>query len=115
MWWQTSDWRMRLENASPAELREALLALRPERDQLSLQVAQFEADAKNPPAPIPMHIVCPICKARHIDEGEFATKVHHTHSCQKCGLTWRPAVVPTVGVQFLPGFKNGVICNKSKP
>ena len=22
------------------------------------------------------------------------------------GLTWRPSVVPTVGVQFLPGFKN---------
>ena len=38
---------------------------------------------------------------------EFATKPHHTHSCQECGLTWRPAIGPTVGVQFLPGFKNG--------
>jgi hypothetical protein len=56
--------------------------------------------------PIPMLIWCPMCCARHIDEGEFATKVHHTHSCQACGLTWRPAVVPTVGVQYLPGFKN---------
>lgn len=56
--------------------------------------------------PIPMILTCPACSARHIDEGVFATKVHHTHSCQKCGLTWRPAVVPTVGVQFLPGFKN---------
>lgn len=55
--------------------------------------------------PIPMVLHCPECRTRHIDEGDFATKVHHTHSCQGCGLTWRPAVVPTVGVQFLPGFK----------
>lgn len=39
-------------------------------------------------------------------DGEFATKPHHTHSCQFCGLTWRPAVVCTVGVRFLPGFRN---------
>lgn len=57
--------------------------------------------------PIPMFLTCPMCSARHIDEGEFATKPHHTHACQGCGLTWRPAIVPTVGVRFLPGFKNG--------
>lgn len=57
-------------------------------------------------APIPMFLTCPICCARHIDEGEFATKPHHTHACQSCGLTWRPAIQATVGVQFLPGFKN---------
>ncbi len=56
--------------------------------------------------PVPMLLHCPVCYARHIDEGEFATKPHHTHACQTCGMTWRPAVVPTVGVQFLPGFKN---------
>jgi predicted RNA-binding Zn-ribbon protein involved in translation (DUF1610 family) len=56
--------------------------------------------------PIPMFLTCPKCNARHIDEGAFATKPHHTHSCQECGMTWRPAVVPTVGVSFLPGFKN---------
>lgn len=56
--------------------------------------------------PIPMRISCPECRVLHIDEGEFATKPHHTHSCQNCGLTWRPAVVHTVGVRFLPGFKN---------
>lgn len=56
--------------------------------------------------PIPMRITCPECRLLHIDEGEFATKPHHTHSCQGCGLTWRPAVVHTVGVRFLPGFKN---------
>jgi hypothetical protein len=57
-------------------------------------------------APIPLRLNCPTCGALHIDEGEFATKPHHTHSCQSCGMTWRPAVAPTVGVQFLPGFKN---------
>ncbi len=57
--------------------------------------------------PVPMLLHCPLCNARHIDEGEFATtKVHHTHACQHCGHVWRPAIVPTVGVQFLPGFKS---------
>lgn len=56
--------------------------------------------------PIPMLLVCPACKKRHLDEGEFSTKPHHTHACQYCGTVWRPAIVPTVGVQFLPGFKN---------
>lgn len=64
-----------------------------------------------PPAPIPQPIAmllwCPLCGGRHIDEGEFATKSHHSHACQHCGHVWRPAIVPTVGVQFLPGFKNG--------
>ena len=63
--------------------------------------------ADEQPKSIPMFLTCPICCARHIDAGIFATKPHHTHSCQNCGLTWRPAVEPTVGVQFLPGFKDG--------
>lgn len=61
----------------------------------------------NANVPIPMRLPCPECGTLHIDEGEFATtKWHHTHSCQECGLTWRPAVVHTVGVRFLPGFRN---------
>ena len=56
--------------------------------------------------PIPMLLWCPFCGQRHIDRFEFATRVHHTHACQHCGGVWRPAVVPTVGVQFLPGFKD---------
>src|SRR4051812_46925725 len=24
---------------------------------------------------------CPNCSKRHIDEGEFATRMHHTHRC----------------------------------
>jgi len=57
--------------------------------------------------PIPMILTCPSCGERHIDEGAFASKRHHTHACQACGMVWRPAVVATVGVRFLPGFKNG--------
>ena len=53
-----------------------------------------------------MLLWCPCCHARHIDEGQFALKPHHTHACQTCGHVWRPALVYTVGVQFLPGFKN---------
>lgn len=73
--------------------------------QLQVKIFQLEEAAKRP---IPLIITCPAptCGARHIDEGEWAIRVHHTHSCQKCGMTWRPAVVPTVGVRFLPGFKN---------
>ena len=56
--------------------------------------------------PIPMLLWCPECRARHLDVGEFATRPHHTHACQQCGHVWRPAIVHTVGVQFLPGFKN---------
>ncbi len=56
---------------------------------------------------IPMLLWCPECGTRHIDVGEFATKIHHTHACQSCGHVWRPAIVPTCGVKFLPGFRNG--------
>lgn len=56
--------------------------------------------------PIPIILHCPICQKRHIDTGDYATKPHHTHACQRCGHIWRPAIVPTVGVRFLPGCKN---------
>ncbi len=56
--------------------------------------------------PIPMLLWCPMCKGRHVDVGEYAEKPHHTHACQECGTVWRPAIVATVGVSFLPGFKN---------
>lgn len=55
-------------------------------------------------APIPMLLACPVCHARHIDEGVYATKPHRTHVCQSCGMVWRPALVHTVGVDFLPGY-----------
>lgn len=77
-------------------------------------------DVKDPPV-ISMILTCPglvnldpndpaspliPCGARHIDKGAFATKAHHTHSCQRCGHTWRPAKEYTRGVHFIPGFKD---------
>lgn len=59
-----------------------------------------------PTKPIPMRLICEGCGELHIDEGEFETYPHTTHVCQHCGLTWKPAKVPTVGVRFLPGYKN---------
>lgn len=56
--------------------------------------------------PIPMLLWCPACHRRHYDEGEFESLPHHTHACQSCGVVWRPALVATVGVRFLPGFRN---------
>ena len=67
-----------------------------------LLVAGSEGTTK----PVPMILHCLECSTRHIDAGEFATKPHHTHACQRCGFVWRPAIVHTVGVQFLPGFKD---------
>lgn len=55
---------------------------------------------------VPMLLWCPACHARHVDTGEFMEKPHHTHACQSCGLAWRPAIIATVGVQFLPEFKS---------
>lgn len=54
-----------------------------------------------------MRIPCPLCSTIHVDEGEWFSKAHHTHACQHCGNVWRPAIINTTGVQFLPGFKNG--------
>ncbi len=87
-----------LEERVPALVAEAA-------DNLALLARGVELFGEEP-APVPMFLTCPKCNARHIDEGDFAMKRHHTHSCQACGLTWRPAVAPTVGVAFLPGFKN---------
>lgn len=57
-------------------------------------------------APIDMLLWCPGCGERHVDEGAFVDKAHHTHACQTCGMCWRPAVVATRGVLILPGFKS---------
>lgn len=60
----------------------------------------------DPHAAVPMILFCPNGH-RHIDEQAFAEVPHHTHACQECGIVWRPALVNTHGVRFLPGFKNG--------
>jgi hypothetical protein len=84
-------------NTKAADLRVALIAA------IRRHVAASVAAERGP---IQMFLTCPFCRERHIDRGEFATKPHHTHACQGCGLAWRPAIGPTVGVEFLPGFKD---------
>lgn len=64
------------------------------------------SDNPNLVEPIPMLLWCPMCHKRHIDKGAFISKLHHTHACQYCGNVWRPAVINTVEVEFLPGFKD---------
>ncbi len=68
--------------------------------------ADLETDVERLSKPLELRLCCEHCGELHIDEGEFEHKVHHTHSCQHCGATWRPAVEPTKGVRFLRGFKN---------
>lgn len=53
------------------------------------------------PSPIPMLLACPVCHTRHVDEGEWSTRPHRTHLCSRCGATWQPALVHTVGVTAL--------------
>ena len=63
-------------------------------------------DGPSEPAPIPMLLWCPECHARHVDEGVMARRPHRTHACQTCGMQWKPALVATAGVQFLPGCRD---------
>lgn len=98
-----------MENRGLAHANElVLLTLKEEkRDMMGEEKLKTgKADEETTSAPIPIILHCPECGERHIDKGRFSTHPHHTHSCQHCGLTWRPAVVATVGVQFLPGFKD---------
>lgn len=86
---------------------EAAFRLRGYGDTKSLGASSFLDDVIEivRSVPVPMRLHCPECRMLHIDV-EFATKPHHTHACQSCGNVWRPAIVPTVGVRFLPGFKD---------
>ncbi len=68
-------------------------------------IAGERAMAKAIAEPIKMLLWCPECGKRHVDVA-LAMKPHHTHACQHCGHVWRPAIEPTIGVQFLPGFKD---------
>jgi len=51
--------------------------------------------------PVRMILKCPACGEQHIDKGEWATKPHRTHLCEKCNHEWRPFEFPTVGVEKL--------------
>lgn len=69
-------------------------------------IAFLEPDCFSDAHTVPVILYCPICTERHIDEGHFADRAHHTHACQSCGHVWRPAKMNAHGVQYLPGYKN---------
>lgn len=66
------------------------------------------------PHPIPMILFCPSCGVQHIDRdephtssecnldkcvcGAWQNPPHRSHLCANCGHVWRPADVPTEGV-----------------
>ena len=76
------------------------------QEAFKVRSSELLAEIEKLKEPISMLLYCPECGWRHIDDGEFKTKPHHTHACQHCGHCWRPAICNTVGVQFLPGFKD---------
>lgn len=34
-------------------------------------------------------LYCPFCHAQHVDEGEWAERLHHKHLCLNCNRIWR--------------------------
>jgi hypothetical protein len=73
-------------------------------------VARWQAHERSLPAsstgtPIPMVLHCPRCRAQHIDAPQpdkgWTNPPHRSHECQACGLVWRPADVPTTGVEAI--------------
>jgi len=51
--------------------------------------------------PIAMVLHCPQCHKQHIDSPTATWKnpPHRSHLCAHCGCVWRPADVPTTGVE----------------
>jgi hypothetical protein len=53
--------------------------------------------------PVPMILFCPACGGRHIDQADaengWLNPPHRSHLCAACGHIWRPADIPTVGVE----------------
>lgn len=82
------------------------MSVNPAQKDVCSRISEIADDIERP---VPMILHCPQCGHRHVDAGKFATKSHHTHSCQVCGHTWRPALAATVGVAFLPGFKDNCV------
>lgn len=78
------------DRSIPAQLRCAASATA-ETDPAATMLMTMAADEIDKLSqPIPIRLNCPSCGKLHVDDGEFATKPHHTHSCQDCGMTWRP-------------------------
>lgn len=77
--------------------------------RMACRLAQEAFDARKQNAiepkeetPIPMILNCPACNAQHIDKPApdkgWTNPPHRSHLCKFCGIVWRPADVPTIGV-----------------
>jgi hypothetical protein len=64
--------------------------------------ATTPASEKSPP--IDMLLFCPRCGEQHIDapKGDWTNPPHATHTCQHCGLLWRPSNALTNGAAIIP-------------
>jgi hypothetical protein len=73
----------------------------PELQALVARARELSADGGEA-APIPMVLHCPKCGRQHVDAPEAATgwtnPPHRSHQCAGCATVWRPADVPTTGV-----------------
>jgi hypothetical protein len=71
---------------------------------LSIRAARQVPAADSPPIDMILH--CPACHLQHIDAPDERTPdwknaPHRSHLCHGCGHIWRPADVPTNGVQAI--------------
>ncbi|MFV0673621.1 hypothetical protein [Variovorax sp. tm] len=69
-------------------------------------LARLAAPAAAQSEPIDMVLHCPKCHLQHIDAPDQRTpdwknEPHRSHLCHGCGHIWRPADVPTNGVQAI--------------
>jgi rubredoxin len=71
--------------------------------------------------PVPMILHCPVCGTQHIDqpqpEKDWHNPPHRSHECQSCGHIWRPADVPTTGVESIKtkGQRDGAYTRPAPP
>ena len=52
------------------------------------------------PGGVPAYIFCKRCNEQHIDRGEWVTRLHKTHKCEKCGYMWKPFEFATLGIPY---------------
>ena len=79
----------------------------------SIDAALLAAPAAEASAPIDMILNCPACGMQHIDKADpypelrdirvppWTNPPHRSHLCHGCGFIWRPADVPTNGVESI--------------
>ena len=68
-------------------------------------MTEITLDLKVSMTPIKMILHCPRCEAKHVDAPDPAlgrnNPPHRSHLCGNCQFVWRPADVPTEGVEAI--------------